>query len=284
MQAQELNCQVQINSQKVAIDDRSIFEAMQQSVYEFMNNRRWTNDKYAPAERIDCSIVIQIDKRLSVGSYEATLQISSSRPIYGTTFSSPLFKTQDDQVRFRYQQFDVLDFSETAYISELTSVLGFYAYVMLAMDYDSYSLNGGDVYWQKARQVVSNAQSSGESGWQSFKSRNNRYWLVTNYLSARFEPLRESNYIYHRKGFDQMSDNVQKGRVEVLKAIRNIEKVHSSEPNSFNVRLFFTAKHEEIIKLFKQAEASEKNELITSLDRIDPANSTKYGAINEGAK
>ncbi len=277
--SQELNCQVQINSQQIAIGDNTIFDALQQSVFEFMNNRRWTNDKYSPAERIDCSILIQMDKRLSTDTYEATFQISSSRPIYGTTYSSNVFKYQDESVQFKYLQFDVLDFSTNAYISELTSILGYYAYLILAMDYDSYSLYGGDENWQLAQQIVSNSTSSGQAGWQSFSSRNNRYWLVQNYLNPRFKPLRECQYKYHRLGFDQMVDNVQKGRAEVTKALTMIEKVHKAEPNSFNTRLYFTAKNDEIIKLYSKAEPSEKEQIITLLETIDPANSNKYSDI-----
>lgn len=282
--SQELNCSVQVNSQQVANGDKVIFDALQRSVYEFMNNRRWTNDKYAPSERIECSILIQIDKKLSTDQYEATFQISSSRPVYGSTFSTNVFRFQDDKIMFKYLQFDVLDYSDNAYITELTSVLGYYAYVMLAMDYDSYSLMGGESHWQKAQQIVSNAASSGQAGWQAFSSRTNRYWFVQNYLDPRFKPLRECNYNYHRKGFDQMSDNVQKGRAEVLKSIRLIEKVHAKEPNSFNVRLFFTAKNDEIIKLFSKAEPAEKNELIPVLETLDPANATKYTGIREGGR
>jgi hypothetical protein len=282
--AQELNCSVQVNSQQVANGDKVIFDALQRSVYEFMNNRRWTNDKYAPSERIECSILIQIDKKLSTDQYEATFQISSSRPVYGSTHSTNLFRYQDDKIMFKYLQFDVLDYSDNAYITELTSILGYYAYVILAMDYDSFSLLGGQAHWQKAQQIVNNSASSGQAGWQAFSSRNNRYWYVQNYLDPRFKPLRECNYVYHRKGFDQMSDNVQKGRTEVLKALRLIEKVHAKEPNSFNVRLFFTAKNDEIIKLFSKAEPAEKNELLPVLETLDPANATKYTGINEGGR
>lgn len=279
LQAQELNCQVQINSQQIAINDNTVFEAMQRSVFDFMNTRRWTNDKYKPAERIDCSILIQVDKRIGSDIYEATFQISSSRPVYGSTYSSTVFRFQDENVQFKYLQFDVLDFAENAYISELTSILGYYAYVILAMDYDSYSPLGGQEYWQKAQQVVSNAQPTGQSSWQSFSSRNNRYWLVQNYLDNRFKPLREANYLYHRQGFDQMANNVQKGREKVLESIRITQKVHQLEPNSFNVRLWYTAKADELIKLFSKAEQNEKNEVVTLLEVIDPANANRYGQI-----
>jgi hypothetical protein len=281
LEAQELNCAVQINSSQIAIADKSIFEGMQRSVYEFMNNRRWTSDKYSPAERIDCSILITIDKQLSTDQFEASIQVSSSRPIYGSTYTSTVFQYKDKSVQFKYLQFDVLDFSENAYISEFTSLLGYYAYVILAQDYDTYSLMGGQEHWLLAQRIVTNAQTSGGSGWQSFKDRNNRYWLVQNGLNDRFKSLRECYYIYHRKGFDQLSENVQAGRAEVLKAIKLIQKTHSNEPNSFNQRLFFTAKNDEIIKLFTKAEPSEKNELLPLLDIIDPANSTKYIAIKE---
>lgn len=275
---------MQVNSQQIANGDKAIFDALQKSVYEFMNNRRWTNDKFKTSERIDCSILIQIDKMISTDQYEATFQISSTRPVYGSTYSSTVFKFQDEKIQFRYLQFDVLDYSDNAYITELTSVLGYYAYVILAMDYDSFSELGGQEYWQKAQRVVNNASTSGGAGWQAFSSRNNRYWFVQNYLDPRFKPLRECMYQYHRKGFDQMSDNVQAGRTEVLTALKKIQKLHGVEPNSFNTRLFFTAKNDEIIKLFSSAEPNEKNEVVQLLETVDPANSTKYTSIKEGAK
>jgi len=185
---------------------------------------------------------------------------------------------------FKYLQFDVLDFSANAYLTELTSILGYYAYVILAMDNDSYALYGGQEHWQKAQQIVSNAQTSGQGGWLSFSSRNNRYWLVQNYLNDRYKPLRDCIYMYHRQGFDQMSENVQKGRSAVFEALKLTQKVHKAEPNSFNTRLFYTAKNDEIIKLFTKAEASEKNELITLLETVDPANANKYGGINDGGR
>ncbi|GAB5538570.1 MAG: DUF4835 family protein [Salibacteraceae bacterium] len=282
--AQELNCSVQVNSEQVAINDRAVFEAMQRSVFEFMNNRRWTSDKYSPAERIDCSILINITRQISTDEYEADIQVSSSRPVFGSTYTSTTLRYQDEAVKFKFLQFDVLDFSENAYLSEFTSLLGFYAFVILATDYDTYSNMGGQSHWQLAQRIVANAQTSGQEGWQSFKSRNNRYWLVENALNNRFKPLREAYYVYHRKGFDQMSDNVAQGRTEVLKALKLIEKAHRAEPNSFNQRLFFTAKNDEIIKLFSNAEPAEKNEILPLLDIIDPANSTKYTAIKEGGR
>jgi len=284
LHGQELNCTVQINSSQVAINDKAIFDAMQRSVYEFMNSRRWTSDKFQTSERIECSVLITVDQRLSTNQYEATLQISSSRPIYGSTYSSPMFRYQDEKVQFAYQQFDVLDFSDNAYISELTALLGYYAYVIIAMDYDSYSPMGGQEYWQKAQRVVNNASGSGGKGWLAFSSRTNRYWLVQNYLNDRYKGLRECNYHYLRKGFDQMSENVQKGRAEVLNALKMLEQVHKNEPNSFNTRLFFTAKHDEIIKLFTPAPPDEKNAAVQLLETLDPANATKYTAIREGGR
>ena len=281
---QELNCSVQVNSSQVSINDKTVFDAMQRSVFEFMNNRRWTSDKYSPAERIDCSILITIDQQLSTDEYEATIQVSSSRPVFGSTYTSTTFKYQDEGVRFKYLQFDVLDFSENAYLSELTSLLGYYAYIMLAIDYDTYSMMGGQEHWLLAKRIVANAQTSGGAGWQSYKNRNNRYWLAQNALSDRFKSLRECYFVYHRKGFDQLGENVSAGRAEVLKAIKLVEKTHNNEPNSYNQRLFFTAKNDEIIKLFSKAEPAEKNEITGILDTVDPANSTKYLAIKEGGR
>ncbi|GAB4376902.1 MAG: DUF4835 family protein [Salibacteraceae bacterium] len=280
--AQELNCRVEINSSKVENSDKAVFDALQRSVYEFMNSRRWTSDRYEPDERIECSVLITIEKQLSVDQFEATFQITSTRPVYGSTYKTTLFNYRDESVPFKYLQFDVLDFSDNAYISELTSVLGFYAYVILAMDYDSYAPMGGQEYWQKAQRVVNNAQSGGGNGWMSHKSRTNRYWLVQNYLNDRFKGLRQCIYHYHRKGLDQMAENAEQARAEITKALKMIEPVHKAEPNSFNVRLFFTAKSDEIVKIYSKARPEEKNEIISLLETIDPANTNKYGRIRAG--
>lgn len=276
---QELNCSVQVNSQQIQGSERIIFDALQRSVYEFINNQRWTNDKFAPHERIESTLLIMIDERISTDQFSGSFQVSVTRPVFGSTYNSTVFTYQDKNVNFKYLQFDVLNYSDNAFISNLTSVLAYYVYVMLAYDYDSYSPLGGTPYWQKALQVVNNAQSSGESGWQAFTSRQNRYWLVQYALDPRYEGVRKAYYTYHRQGLDQLTDNVVKGRSGVLKALKQVKEAHGNEPNSFVQRLFFTAKHEEIIKLFQEAEPAEKNEVIPLLQEIDPANISDYDRI-----
>jgi len=280
--AQELNCSVQINSQQIQGSERTIYDAMQRSVYEFINTRRWTNDKYAPHERIECSMLITIDAQPAVDQFNTTFQISSNRPVYGSTYKSTLFRYQDANVNFQYLQFDVLNYSDNAYLSNLTSVIAYYVYVILAYDYDSYSPMGGTEYWQKALQVVNNAQSSGDAGWQSGSSRQNRYWFVQYNLDPRYEGIRKAIYTYHRKGFDQMADNVMKGREGMLDALEQVQQSHQNEPNSFIQRLFFTAKHEELINVFKGGEPNEKTLAVQLLQEIDPANISKYDRIKQG--
>ena len=279
VKAQELNCSVQVNSQQIQGSERIVFDALQRSVFEFINTRRWTNDKFAPHERIECSMVFTINKRISTDQFEAMVQISSNRPVYGSTYSSTLFRFQDDGVNFKYLQFDVLNYSDNAYLSELTSVVAYYVYLILAYDYDSYAPMGGTEYWQKALQVINNAQSSGGAAWQPYGNRQNRYWLVQYNLDPRYEGMRKAAYSYHRQGFDQMTDNVVKARKGIMKALNEIKQSHDNEPNSFIQRLFFTAKHEELINAFSKAEPDEKKIAVDLLQLIDPANISKYDRI-----
>lgn len=281
VKAQEINCSVQVNSQQIQGSERAVFDALQRSVFEFINTRSWTNDKFAPHERIECSMLITIDDRSGTDLFQGSFQVSANRPVYGGTYTTTLFKYQDAGVNFKYLQFDVLNYSDNAYLSNLTSVVAFYVYVMLAYDYDSYAPMGGDVYWQKALQVVNNAQSSGESGWQPGSSRQNRYWFVQYSLDARYQGMRKAVYTYHRDGFDQMADNVVKGREGIMKALEQVKESHSNEPNSMIQRLFFVAKHEELIKVFQGSEPDEKNRSVQLLQEIDPANISKYDRIKQ---
>jgi len=282
--AQELNCSVQVTSSQVEGSERTVFEAMQRSIYEFVNNRKWTNDVFQNNERIECSMLINITKRISNTEFEGTIQINATRPVYGASYKTVLFSHKDNDLQFQYQQFDVLDFSETAHLSNLTSVVTFYIYTILGMDYDSFSLNGGTPHFQKALTIVSNAQSAQESGWKAFESQTNRYWLAENLLDRRFAPLRTCYYNYHRKGFDKMGDNVDDARAQITGALELLPKVHQAVPNSFNMRIFFNAKSDEIVKLYSKAYPEEKTRVIQLLNQVDPGNTTKYIKIQESGR
>lgn len=279
--AQELNCRVTVNSSQIQGSEKSAFDALQQSVTEFMNQRKWTNDVFQTNERIDCSILINLTDRISNNVYKASIQVQATRPVYGTSYKTTIINHKDPDVQFNYIQFDVLDFTLQSHVSNLTSMLAFYAYMIVAIDYETFSPNGGQDLLQKALTIVNNAQSAGEPGWKAFESDKNRYWMVEHFLDRRFSALRECYYKYHRLGFDVMSDNVDRGRGEITKALLRLEKVHQAVPNSFNMRMFFNSKSDEIVKLYSNAQPDEKNQVLEILEKVDPGNITKYNKIRE---
>ncbi len=277
--SQELNCQVQIVSDQIAGTDKRVFDAMKTAIYEFMNNRKWTNETFKPEERIDCSILINMTERIGSDEFKGTLQIQSRRPIFKTSYNSVLLNYNDNDVTFKFQDNQPLEFVENTYTSNLASILGYYAYLVIGLDYDSYSLNGGTPYFQKCLAVLNNAQNSGYAGWKAFDSDKNRYWIINNMLDASFVSLRECMYNYHRKGLDVMADNKEAGRAIILESLVNLKKVHQIKPLSFSLQVFFIAKADEIVNIFSGAFSDEKSKTVNLLNEIDPTNSNKYTKI-----
>lgn len=281
MQAQELNCQVQVLSQQIPGSDKRVFESLQTAIYEFMNNRKWTNESFKLEERIDCSILINLTGKISTDEFVGTIQVQSRRPIFKTSYNSVLLNYSDQDFQFKYIENLPLDFNDNTFTTNLTSVLGFYANLIIGLDYDSYALNGGTPYLQKALSIVNSAQDANEPGWKAFESNKNRYWIINNMLDASFVPLRECMYNYHRKGLDVMVDNKDGGRAVIAESIELLKKVHAAKPLSFSTQLFFNAKSDEIINIFSAAFTDEKAKVVNILNEIDPTNSNKYLKITQ---
>jgi hypothetical protein len=279
--AQELNCQVQVLSQQITGSDKIAFEALQTAIYEFMNNRKWTNESFKLEERIDCSILINLTDRVSTDEYKGTFQVISRRPTYKSSYNTVLLNYNDNDFQFKYIPNQSLDFTDNTFTSNLTAVLGYYAYLIIGLDYDSFSLNGGTPYLQKALGIVNTAQNASETGWKAFEGDKNRYWIINNYLDASFVPLRECYYTYHRKGLDVMVDNKETGRTAIFESIESLKKVHAAKPLSFSTQLFFNAKSDEIINIFSGAFTDEKAKVVNILNEIDPTNSNKYMKITQ---
>jgi len=251
-------------------------------IYEFMNNTQWTKDKFTVEERINCNLQIQISEIPQPGTYSGAVQVQSSRPAFNSSYNTTIFNFQDEDLVFGFSRNAVLAYAPNQYRDNITSILAFYAYYIIGMDYDSFSNKGGTKYFNEAQQIVTNAQSSGAPGWKSNeRGKNNRYWLVDNALHQLFSPLRECNYEYHRKGLDVIYDDKIAGRKAVYTALNKLLKVVSTRPNSLNVTNFIRAKTIELVNLYKDAEAKEKNQVVNLLKRLDPTNSSKYQEILE---
>lgn len=275
--AQEVKCEVSINFNRLDGVDVSMFEGMKQQVYEFINNRKWTGDVFKENEKIEFSVLIELTS-VQGTTFEGTIQVQSRRPVFGSAYNSTIFSFKDENFSFTYDRFANLEYSESTFLSNLTSVLAFYTYMVIGYDYDTYKMEGGTKYFQKAQQIAGTAQASGSQGWSS-SERRNRYWLVENHLTPRYRNLRICSYEYHRKGFDQMSNDVTTARAAVTTALMKLEVVHRNFPNSFNMRVFFDSKNKEIIKLYKDAPRAEKDKILNLLNTVDPANTINYQKI-----
>ena len=283
--AQELNPQVQVtavSTQNLGSDMPRITNTMQQQIMSFLSTKIWSKDVFQQNERIDCSILINITSRPASDQFTAEMQIQCRRPVFKTGYNSPLFNFDDKEIQFSYIENQPFNFNTQTitFNDNLTSLLAYYAYVILAEDYDSFAPLGGTEMWKNAQLVVNSAQSTPEPGWRSSdNSFRNRFTLVDNILNSTFQPMRESMYAYHRKGLDQMYDKLEEGRAAILASINNLKEVHKNRPASFNMQLFFEAKNQELISIFKDATTEEKNTIIETLNVIDPANQNLYTKI-----
>lgn len=281
--SQELNCQVSVQlapGLQQQETNRMVYDRLQTDLRDFVNNRRWTNDVFLNQERIECSMVIIINRRPSTDEFEANIQIQSRRPVYKSTYNCPMLNHQDNNYRFRYVQDQLIEFDESNVNSNLTAVIAYYIYIIIGFDYDSFSPEGGTPYFVRAQNIVNNAQNLAEAGWKAFESLRNRFWLVENLLNPAFKPMRRLLYTYHRLGFDKFTDNIIEGRAAVAEGLRTLQKVYQDRPNSYLMQVFCITKSDEIINLFTQGLPEEKNQVVQTLTMVDPANSSKYAAIN----
>lgn len=275
--SQELNAQVEVISEKIQATNRQRFTTLETSMREFLNNRRWTNETYSPDERISCQFIVTINKENN-DKYEGTLQVLYSRPIYKSGYNSPILVHRDDKFSFQYLEFDRLDFSMTTNISNLTSVLAYYAYIIIGLDHDTYAIKGGDPFFEDAQTIVNNAQGGAYAGWSSFEGNNNRFWLVDNLTSPVFDDFRLGLYQYHRLGLDLMYEPRQQAAAKnvIKNSLIKLEAVNEKRRNSMLMQIFFDAKSQEIINIFSDGEPMDLADLKEVLVELDPTNSSKY--------
>ncbi|WP_299819325.1 DUF4835 family protein [uncultured Pontibacter sp.] len=279
--AQELQCDVVVNSEQVQYTDRQLFSDMQTRIFEFMNNRRWTDQAYRTDERIKCRLLINLTEMPEIGVFKANVQVVSVRPAYGTGYESTLFSFIDKDWTFQFNTAQPLDFAENNYTSNLSSMLAFYAYMIIGIDNDSFGRLGGAAAFDKARAVVNMAasQGAGYQGWKAFDSNRNRYWLIDNLQDPQFIPFREGLYNMHRQGLDIMVENPEKARQSVLTVLESMQRLQQQKPNSAVVRSFFDAKADELVNMFKTAIPAQKQQAYTLLSQTDPTNNSKYEVL-----
>lgn len=279
VQAQELNCTVSVISPSIQNVEKRIFETLQKDVREFMNSNQWTMDAFTLEERIECSILITVTEVISGNRYKATMQVQSSRPAYMTSYNSVMLNVNDQDVVFEYVENQPLQWQPNQHISNFTSILAFYAYMIIGADYDSFSLKGGEPYYQLALQIVNNAQNEPERGWKAFEGSRNRYWLIENMMNARYESFRTVMFKYHREGLDMMQSDLQGGRNAIFECLEPLKRLRLDQPNSYLLTVFFTAKVDEFTNIFREAFPDVKTKAANDLMQMDPANANKYQAI-----
>ena len=278
---QELQCNVSVSSARIEGTYKEIFNSMRTDISEFMNNRKWTDHQFAVDERIVCTIFIQVTDQIGADEFKGTMQVQLNRPVFNSSYQSPILNIKDNDFDIRYVEFQPLEFSETSNTNALTNILAYYAYVILGFDYDTFSPMGGTPFFQKARDIVNKSQNAHEKGWRAFEGNYNRFWMIDNLSNKAYSPFRDLMYRYHRLGLDVMSDKPNVGRSEIADALRNIQKVYRSRPDTYINRMFFDAKSDEIVNLFSNGSTDEKSRVLSILSECDPANSGKYEKITQ---
>ena len=279
---------MQVLSQQVQGSNKQVFETLQNAIYEFMNNNVWTNHVYTMEERIECNLMFNITEQLSADDFKGTLTIQVRRPIFNTNYNTVTLNFVDNDIRFKYVEFSPLMFDLNSHYLNLTSILGFYAYYILGLDYDSFSLFGGSTYFANAERVVLNAQNAVEGGWKPMDdiSHKNRYWLAKDMIDTDYAPVREFNYRYHRLGLDVMDEQVIEGRAEITNSLELLQQVYRKKPDSYMylLRLVFDAKVDEIVNVFTESYPEERNRAFDILTEVDKPNANKYKAIIESSQ
>ncbi len=281
LSAQEMNCQVSISTPGMSDTERQIMQTLRSDLREFINETSWTPFEFETRERIEASIQITIEERMGGDEYSASIQVSSRRPVYNTSYDSPVFNHRDRDFEFRYRQGDPLEYDPNSFLNNLTSVIAYYVYIIIGFDFDTFAPMGGNPYFEQAQNIVNQAQNATQPGWKSFENQRNRYWLIENIMNNRYRNVREALYRYHRQGFDKMTDNMDLGRAEVLEALEMLQRAHRERPGTLLMQTVMAAKSDELVSLFSEAPAMEQSNAIDILSEIDPSNSSKYRRISD---
>lgn len=277
--AQELNTRVQVMAPTVPNINKRNLEVLQNTIREFLNNNKWSNEAYTPAERIECNFVITITAWDGNSAYKAEAQIQSSRPVYNTAYNSTLLNISDKDFDFNYSEGQSLDFSDQNFISNLSSLLGFYAYTIIGLDKDSFSKLGGTIFYNKAQNILNVAQVSGNKGWKAFDGLRNRYWLNENLQNKSFEELRQFIYAYHLNGLDRMQEDPAKGAKNIISMLSELKQMDKQKLGSIFPNMYLATKADEIVNILSGRDPQDKIKAYNLLSEIDPANINKYEVL-----
>lgn len=282
--AQELRARVSVISNRVAVNiDKKIFSTLQTSLYNFINNKKWSRDVFGADEKIDCSFLLNLESTGDANVYKASLTIQSARPVFNSTYLSPIILFQDNDVVFKYAEFQQLDFNENRVSgidplqSNLTAIIAYYVDLILGIDYDSFSPRGGDLYFQKAQNIVNNApEERNLAGWKSFDGVRNRYWLIENLLNSRYNLIHDAYYEYYRMGMDKFYEDETAARERILSVLTTLNNYNIDNPNTMILQFFFQGKTQELIKIFSKAPPQDKVKALDLLVKLDISNANKY--------
>jgi len=279
--AQDLNARVQVVSPKIQTTNKHAFQTLETAMKDFLNGRKWCADQILPQERIDCAFVLNITTWDGSSNFTGELQVQSSRPVFNSSYSSTLLNILDKDIDFTYTEGQPIDYTDQNFQSNLSSIMAFYAYIIVGMDYDTFSKFGGTPYFASAQNVVTNAASASYKGWKAFDGTTNRYWLAENLSNQLYQPLRGFMYDYHRNGLDVMADNTGKGRKVIADLIPSLSQVDRQRLGAMFPLVFFTAKSDEFISIFSKADPQQRVAVMNVLNQADPANGLKYQALQK---
>lgn len=278
--AQELNARITVNGDKIANANKSVFTTLQNALTEFINNRKWTDATFAVNERIDCSMTIIVNE-MEESSFKGEIQVQARRPVYNSSYTTTLLNFRDQQFDFEYMEGEPLEYQENMLTGNLTATVVFYIYIILGLDFDSFSPLGGTTYIQQAQQIVSLAQSQSWSGWKAFDSNRNRHAVATALQDNASEAFRNLWYTYHRKGLDEMAANADRGRTTIIEALPALQEVKKARPTSVLLQMFSDAKLDEIVLIYSKATTQEKQSGYKLLQEIYPTETTRLEALQK---
>jgi len=278
LNAQELRCTITVNADKIPSSNKQIFKTLEGSLNEFVNQKRWTNSKYEPQERINCNLTLTILEQ-SGDDFKGHIQIQSSRPVYNSTYLTPVFNFKDDNFSFKYAEFESLQFNENTFESNLVSVVSFYVYTIIGMDADTFVLNGGTLFFTKAQNILVQAQQSGYAGWNQNDGSKTRFIMIDNILSPTYNLFRTAMYTYHLKGLDAMHKDKKQAKQKIAESIGFSKTIYDSRPNAFLLRVFMDSKADEIVNIFSDGPNYDTFKLKEDLLKISPLNAGKWNDI-----